>query len=135
LKLFAAGPRPTAILWFERLGLAGIALDILQPALLFPRRIEAEGLPLAIALSLIAPALFLLLLLLASRRASNIARWLLASLVLLALAAAASAGVGAWDGDLVLPIGALAMLLEAAAVAMTFTPAGGRWFAREVADG
>lgn len=135
MSLRAAGPRPAAILWFERLGLAGIALDVLQLGLLFPRRVEAEGLPPAIALSLIAPALFLLLLLLASRRASNIARWLLALLVLAALAAAVTAGVGAWDGDLALPIGALALLLEAAAVTTTFTPPARRWFAGEEADG
>lgn len=120
--------RPPAILWFERLGLAGIALDVLQNILLFPRRSAKNGAEFEIVAGILVPILLLALLLLASRRASKAARLVLLLLVLAAGAAAIAGGTSAWWSDPPLLLGAFALLLEAGAVALAFLPSARKWF-------
>lgn len=126
--LHATHRRPPAIIWFERLGIVGIALDFIQLVLLFPRRVAVDGVPLALAFTALIPLLSLTLLLLASRGRNSAARWMLAVLVGVAIITAFRAGTSAWWSDAPVLLGVLVLLLEAAAVAFSFAPATRGWF-------
>ena len=123
--------RPPAILWFERLGLAGIAADVFQNILLFPRRSAKNGAGFEVVAGLLVTLLLLALLLLASRRASKAARLILLLLVVAAGAAAIAGGTAGWWSDPPVLLGAFALLLEAAAIAFAFVPTARKWFEGE----
>ena len=120
--------RPPAILWFERLGLTGIATEIVQNILLFPRRSAKNGAGFEIAAAILVPLVLLALLLLASRRASRAARMALLLLVLGTIAAAVAGGTAAWWSDPPVLLGALVLLLDAAAITCAFLPSARSWF-------
>jgi hypothetical protein len=117
-------------MWMEGFGVAAVAAEGAHLALLFQRRVEVDGLAMAIALSAGTPLLIMALLLLATRRASNVARWFLVVLAMLALLTAVVSGIGAWADNPILLVGGLSLLLQIAAIAMSFTPGGNSWFAR-----
>ena len=128
MRLDAAAWRPRAIILFERLGLAGIAVDVLQNILLFPRRSAKNGATFEIIAGFTVPLLLLALLFLVSRRASKAARLALLLLVLAAVAAAIMGGTSEWWSDPPVALGAAALALETVSVAFAFAPSTQAWF-------
>ena len=120
--------RPKAIVTFEQLFLLSIGLSVAQLALFaFEGDVGAGVLWIGAAIVLLSVVLVLL----TSRKRSNLARWVL---VVLTLFGIASAGVGIGEGeptDAAAMIGWAALALQAAAVAVLFAPAAGRWFSGE----
>lgn len=117
--------RPKAIVTFEQLFLLSIGLSVAQLVLFaFEGDVSPEWLGLAVFITLLSVVLVLL----TSRKRSNFARWVL---VVLTLFGIASAGVGLGAGeptDAAAMIGWAALAAQAAAVALLFAPAAGRWF-------
>jgi hypothetical protein len=123
-----------AIAAFERLGLIGLGLDLVQHILLFPRRSAKNGALFEIAMGPLTLLFILVLILLVSRKRSRAAQWLL--LMLVAGAAAMSiATARTWIGDPPLILGAVSSLLAAVAVAFTFAPSARAWLSEPKASG
>ena len=120
--------RPKAIVTFEQLFLLSIGMSVAQLALFaFEGDVGAGVLGLGAFLA----ALPVVLVLLTSRKRSNLARWVL---VVLTLFGIYSAAVGLGEGepvDAAAMIGWAALALQAAAVALLFAPSAGRWFSGE----
>ncbi|WP_404710335.1 hypothetical protein [Sphingomonas sp. MMS24-J13] len=131
--------RPAPILWFERLMLLALAIDLLNNLAAwhgFAAGLAARGLtpnPIVVFLLCIAsPALGLVLWYFVTRRASVVARWIVTILVLLGtlgFIATALRNPGAF-GQTTFLVAALAELLKLAAIACLFQPAAAGWFAR-----
>ena len=125
--------RPSAIANFERLFFLSCALSIV---VLFLRGGAGMGVDptWVMAAGAVALAITVALALWASRGRSNVARWLLAAVTAYGLLAggidigrALAEGLGLGLGDM---LGAAAVLVQAAAVAMLFMKPARDWFAR-----
>jgi hypothetical protein len=122
---------PKSISWFGALLAAALAIDLINNLSSWPGShltINSRG--LLLGLSLLSPALGLVLWYLVTVRASNVARWITAVLVVLGaagflftLARHAADGIAP-----VLLIGAAAELLKLVAVCFLFTPSARRFF-------
>lgn len=128
--------RPNAIVTFERLFLISILLSTVGLALLAGDRIGAIGPPLTeIVVGAAVILLSVALVLLASRRRSNIARWVLVVLTGLGLGTAGYevGRILGSDGEgfgATTVVDLLAIALQTAAVAMLFVPEAREWFRR-----
>ena len=122
--------RPQAIVTFERLSLLSILLSVVQLAMVSS---EDGGGATWLAVGAIPILVSIALVLLASRKASNVARWILTVLTLAGLAwtgfevgrdfaRGVRPDVGTW-------IGIAALLLQAGAVGLLFNPVARGWFA------
>ena len=122
--------RPQAIVNFERLFLASILLSVVPLALIASEEGALAEMIVGIGLMLLSVALVLL----ASRRRSNVARWVLAILTAIGLAATGyeiGRVLGANEAlSGVALIDLIAVALQTAAVAMLFMPGAREWFAR-----
>ena len=128
--------RPKSILWFERLLVFALVLDLAVNLASWPAisaRLAAQGLaanPLLIVLIAAAsPLVGATLLYFAARRRSQVARW--ATGLLVAAGAIAFAVVGASMERWTLPFAltAFAELIKLAAVTRLFTAEAAAWFA------
>ncbi|TRW17046.1 hypothetical protein [Glacieibacterium frigidum] len=119
--------RPAAAVWFERVALAGVTLDVLHLSLLFERRIAVDGVPLAVAFTVLIPLLTAALVLFVTRRGSRTARWLFAGLVALAVVAAFNIGTEAWSRDVAVAVGVAALALQLGSLNLLFAPSVTRW--------
>ena len=142
LKQGEGALRPKSIVTFEILSLAALALGLLVSVLSWDVLVASarsavlgSGLEAAIAILLVFyVAVLLLLILLASRRASNVARWLLA-LIVAAEVAFSVPGLGTMlSGGTVGILSAVQLVMMAVAVILLFAPDSNRWF-RGIADG
>lgn len=118
--------RPTSIVNFERLYLTAIALEGLHIALQGAMLVKT---PAALAIRLFSVAISLLLVFLAARRGSGVARLLLTVLFLVGLPVV-SYIFGPGVPSLSVVITLLQVALQAAALALLFTPSSREWFAR-----
>lgn len=130
--------KPTAIRWFDRLTLAGIAMSVVDVVLnwsMTMAELEADpflvqhglALPAALLAIIIGFGLYLLCWYLVSMRASRIGRWLVVILAVLALTSTGSYAA------LQTPIAdywtlAIADLLFAASAVTLFLPGAADWF-------
>ncbi|KQN25429.1 hypothetical protein ASE86_04095 [Sphingomonas sp. Leaf33] len=121
----AARPLVTERL-FELTLLAAALFETAHLLGLFGRRAEVDGTPLAIAFTFGVPWLMPLLGLAITRTGSVTAKWVLVVLGAIALLTAVRVGPGRWNEPAIL-LGAIAGVLQIAAIAMLFTPAGRRW--------
>lgn len=126
--------RPKAIVNFERLFLASIVLSTVQLAMQAGARIGQVGPVTELVIEAAGILVSVLLVLLASRRRSNVARWLLVVLTALGLLATGitlGRDLGGGKGvDAAWLVSLLAIALQTAAVAMLFAPEAREWFAR-----
>jgi hypothetical protein len=131
--------RPTPILWFERLMLLALAIDLLNNLAAwngFAAGLVARGLtpnPVFIALlSIASPALGLILWYFVARRASVIARWIVTILVLLGTLGFIATGLRnpAVFGETTFIVATFAELLKLCAILCLFQPGTAAWFAR-----
>jgi hypothetical protein len=128
--------RPSTIVNFEWLSLLAILLGVATMVLAWDSLISSvrskvlgSGLEPAVAiLAIIYVALLVLLILLTSRRASNVAKWLLVLIIAAGLVgsvpripAMLGAGVLGW-------VETAQMLIQLAAIVMLFLPASRAWF-------
>jgi hypothetical protein len=128
--------RPKTIVSFEILSLAAVALGLLVTWLTWDgivaqaqTAVLGSGIEAAVAiLVLVYVAILVLLILLASRRASNVARWLLALIVVLELVFTLP-GIGATlaAGTTGL-LSTLQLAMMTVAVVLLFLPASRLWF-------
>ena len=117
--------RPKAIATFERLGLLSVMLSAVQVARLGVTG-RMSGIEAAVGAGGVLVSVALVLL--ASRKRSKIALWVLTAFTMLGVAAAAyAAGGGGIDAAQVVDFVSIA--LQAAAVAMAWTGAAREWFA------
>ena len=126
--------RPKAIITFERLFLLSIVLSTIQLAIDAGARIGRVGPITELVVEAAGIMLSVLLVLLASRRRSNIARWLLVAFTaigLFATGADVSRTLRAGEGfDVALLVNLIGIALQTAAVALLFRPEARAWFAR-----
>lgn len=121
--------RPSAIINFERLFGLSILLSVVQLALQAGAQIGVIGPTTLLLIQAAGVLLSLALMLLVSRRRSNIARWVLVVftvLGVLGLLGGLMAGGGFAVSDLV---GIAGVVAQAAAVAMLFSAGAREWFA------
>lgn len=121
--------RPKAIGLFETLFFASVAISAVV-LFLQGSAAPSEGLSEATVAAVSAGviALTVLIGLLASRRRSNVARWLLALLTAGGVAMTLNGLLGGFDLDLPAILGLAGLALQAAAVAQLFGRAGRAWF-------
>jgi hypothetical protein len=100
---------------------------------LFDRRAQVDGMSLAIVFTALTPWLTVLLGLAVTRLRSSVAKWILIALVAIALLSAVRIGPGRWDEPAIF-LGAIAGVLQLAAIAMLFTRTGRSWTGRATAD-
>jgi predicted branched-subunit amino acid permease len=133
--------RPRSVVTFEILSLAAVALGILVSFLSWDTIVASargailgSGLEPAIAILLFFyVAVLVILILLASRRASNVARWVLA-LILVAELVFSVPGLGTMiSAGTVGILSAVQLVMMVVAVVLLFAPESNRWF-RGVAD-
>lgn len=132
--------RPRPILWFERLLLLGLAIDLINNLAVWRAAVAApasagpaQSPGLILIAGVLPPAIGLLLWYLVARRASNVARWVTSILVMLGtigFAVALARGGGEAQRAPFL-VAAFAELLKLAAVGFLFMPAAASWFAGE----
>lgn len=125
--------RPKAIATFESLFLLSIGLSMLQVTGLLRARSGEGGTAVELVVALGVALLSVALVLLASRRRSNVARWVLAGLTALGLASAGYSLGKAMGADAIgagEAIDLISVALQFVAVAMLWTPAARAWFAR-----
>ena len=124
--------RPKAIAMFELLFLISIGLSMLQVNGLLRARSGEGGTAVELVVALGVALLSVALVLLASRRRSNVARWVLSALTGLSLASAGYSlgkaigadAIGAGDA-----IDLISVALQVAAVAMLWVRPAREWFA------
>lgn len=131
--------RPKTIVTFEILSLVAVALGIFVVFLDWDgivaqaqSKVLGSGIEAAVAiLVLVYVAILVLLILLASRRASNVARWLLALIVVVELVFTVP-GLGATlaAGTIGL-VSTLQLAMMSVAVVLLFVPASRPWFRGE----
>ena len=130
--------RPKSILWFERLLVLALALDLavnLASWQAISARLAAQGIaanPVLIALIAAAsPLVGVTLLYFTARRRSQVARWATALLVAAGAIAFAVVILGGSMGRWTLPFAltAFAELIKVAAVTRLFTAEAAAWFA------
>jgi hypothetical protein len=131
--------RPKSIVTFEMLSLAAVALGIVLTYLTWDALVAqarsavlGSGIEAAVAiLACVYVAILVLLILLASRRASNVARWLLALIVVVELVfTLPSLGATLAAGTIGL-VSTLQLLMMTVAVVLLFLPASRPWFRGE----
>lgn len=123
--------RPSAIVIFERLFLLSIVISTVQLALQANEQVGVVGSPMgAIVLGAVVILFSVALVLLASRRRSNVARWVLAVLTGIGVAVTLYDVISGAQLGLTGLLGLLAIGLQVAAVAMLFSPGGAGWFRR-----
>jgi hypothetical protein len=128
--------RPKTIVSFEILSLAAVALGLLVTWLTWDgivaqarSAVLGSGIEAAVAiLVLIYVAILALLILLASRRASNVARWLLALIVVVELAFTLPTIGATLAAGTVGLISTLQLAMMTVAVVLLFLPASRLWF-------
>ena len=129
--------RPQPILWFERLILGALAIDLASNLYFaddIAKRWAATGVALngpgLVALCLSSPALGLLLWYLVAQRRNNFGRWLMAILVALATFGFVVAIVRATatSAPTILVVAGVSEIMKIVAVAMLFTEEASRWF-------
>ena len=135
--------RPRAIVWFERVLLAALAIDLVNNLLAWStlsERVAGEGAAasptLLLGLAIAPPLVGLVFWYFIARRRSRVAKWLLAAFVALgvagfALVLARSGDVGA---DPMVILAGVSELMKVVAVACLFTREASDWLAggREV---
>lgn len=126
-------PRPRPVILFERLSLGALAIGFVGSLFVWPE--IAAQMPRAVTVVVAVQALFLFLyaglVLMISRRRSNVARWILT--VLLVLGTISSLGDVAADiaiSPLATALNFVQLAMLGAAVLLTFNAAARPWFAR-----
>lgn len=121
---------PAEINAFEYRWLLAIAVSLLIAVLMFDYSVSMVGVELTLAINAVLFAVAVLLMLLVSRRRSNVARWLLAVPfnLLILFYDVSHFGVmhGTWGADYLAPV---RLALMAWATWSLFTPAACAWFA------
>jgi hypothetical protein len=128
--------RPKSIVTFEILALAAVALGIVVTLMSWDGLVAqarsavlGSGIEAAVAILLIVyVAILVLLILLASRRGSNVARWLLAIIVAAELAFSIPGLGGMLAGGVVGLLSTLQLLMMVVAVVLLFVPRSRPWF-------
>jgi hypothetical protein len=128
--------RPSTIVNFEWLSLLAVLLGVATTVLTWDSLIASvrskvlgSGLEPAVAiLAIIYIALLVMLILLTSRRASNVAKWLLVLIIALELVASAPRIPAMLGAGLLGWVETAQMLIQLAAVVMLFLPASRAWF-------
>ncbi len=112
---------------FERVLIFAAVIETVYLCGLFERRMEVDGLWLALAFTFVIPWLPYLLGLGVTRWHSQLAAMVLIGLTALAWIAGARAGTAQWLVNPVLLVGAVATLCQTAAALMLLTPEGRSW--------
>ena len=120
-------PRPTEIIWFERIIIGTLIVGVFKAFLDWPRLAAAGGTAFSLSILSFTLALMLALTLLVSRRRSSVAKWLMIGLFALGLPAFFQlAAAGQVHGSLLITVAQL--IGQLVAYALLFTPAARRWF-------
>lgn len=123
--------RPKSIIWFERLYLLAIAIEIVRIAIDAPLLMQALGVDLWVRIG--GVGLSLLLLLLASRRGKRSTGLLLGALFVIGLPMVTQAFAPGMSPVNVAAIIAQ-LLLQTVALAMMLAPSSRAWFATPAAE-
>ena len=118
-------PRPSSILWAERLGLTSAAFGAIREALIWTQRVALDGILLAALFTIVVPLLVALLVLAVTRLRSILA--LVVMFLLLVLAWLTTVKLGLTDGSAAFSIGAASLIFQTASLVLMLVPASWRY--------